>query len=70
MASATEVETPISVEDAPYPIAIDAYDEMVRTNPEAGGEYRSVESIGPGQTVRLALDGIELEPIPFEELLG
>ena len=38
--------------------------------PTGRGEYRSVESIGPGQAVCLTLDGIDLAPIPFEELLG
>ena len=42
-----------------------------RIDPESGrGEYASVESIGPGQTVRFTLDGIDLKPIPFEEILG
>ena len=42
-----------------------------RIDLESGrGEYATVESVGPGQTVRLSLDGADLEPIPFEELLG
>ncbi len=42
-----------------------------RIDSETGrGDYATVESVGPGQSVRIRLDGIDLEPIPFEELLG
>ena len=66
----------ISLPTASY-IVVDVLNRRVivhkepRIDPETGrGEYASVESVGPGQTVRLSLDGIDLELIPFEELLG
>ena len=66
----------ISLPTASY-IVVDVLNRRIlvhkepRTDPETGrGEYRSVESVGPGQSVRISLDGIDLEPIPFEELLG
>ena len=66
----------ISLASASY-IVVDVLNRRIlvhngpRIDPESGrGEYASVESVGPGQTVRLSPDGIDLEPIPFEELLG
>ena len=66
----------ISLPTASY-IVVDVLNRRIlvhkepRIDPETGrGEYGSVESVGTGQTVRLSLDGIDLEPIPFEELLG
>lgn len=32
--------------------------------------YDEVETVGPGQQLRLSIGGIDLEPIPFEEVLG
>ncbi len=66
----------ISLPTASY-IVVDVLNRRIlvhkerRIDPDTGrGEYRAFESIGPGQTVRLNLDGIDLAPIPFEELLG
>jgi Uma2 family endonuclease len=31
--------------------------------------YAEVEAVGPGQAIRLTVGGVDLEPIPFEELM-
>ena len=66
----------ISLPSASY-IVVDVLNRRIlvykepRIDLESGrGEYASIEHVGPGQSVRLSLDGIDLEPIPFEELLG
>lgn len=33
------------------------------------GEYTEVETIGPGQVLRLTIGDVALEPIPFEEVM-
>jgi Uma2 family endonuclease len=32
--------------------------------------YGEVETIGPGQAIRLTVGGVDLAPIPFEDLMG
>ena len=38
-------------------------------SPDRGGSYAETEGVGPGGTVRLAFDGRDLPPIPYEDLL-
>lgn len=33
------------------------------------GEYTEVETVGPGQMLRLTIGGVALEPIPFEDVM-
>ena len=39
-------------------------------NPKTGqGEYGTRVEVGPGESIRLKLGGVEIDPIPFEEVM-
>ena len=42
---------------------------LVHTRPSATGEYEERVITRPGEVLRLQLGGIDLEPIPFEEVM-
>lgn len=47
---------------------------LIHTNPRvtsdsSGGEYAEYTVVGPGATMRLRLGGVDVEPIPYEEVM-
>jgi Uma2 family endonuclease len=44
---------------------------LIHRRPQAEpAGYTEVETIGPGQAMRLTIGGVDLAPIPFEDLMG
>jgi hypothetical protein len=44
---------------------------LIHRKPQAEpAGYAEVETVGPGQVIRLTVGGVELEPIPFEDVMG
>ena len=42
---------------------------IVHANPQADGSYAECAVVGPGEMIRLRIDDIPLDPIPYEDVM-